>query len=121
MIDLFARAAKEQELRGHLGSFGIKGALATQKMSQLSGGQAVRVGLAAVAYAEPHLLILVSKFIQDYLPSPQQSRLCLPNSPCSLVLLEKHPMCFDCSLTCCKTYKCMYKLTRLDRVSAASG
>lgn len=31
-----------------------------QKMSQLSGGQAVRVGLAAVAYAEPHLLVLVS-------------------------------------------------------------
>ena len=52
-------AAKEQELRGHLGSFGIKGALATCKMSALSGGQAVRVGLAAVAYAEPHLLVLV--------------------------------------------------------------
>ncbi len=53
-------AAKEQELRGHLGSFGIKGSLAMQKMRQLSGGQAVRVGLAAVAYAEPHLLLLVS-------------------------------------------------------------
>ena len=52
-------AAKEQDLRGHLGSFGLKGALATCKMSQLSGGQAVRVGLAAVAYAEPHLLVLV--------------------------------------------------------------
>ena len=52
-------AAKEQELRGHLGSFGIKGSLATTKMSQLSGGQAVRVGIAAVAYAEPHLLVLV--------------------------------------------------------------
>ena len=51
--------AKEQDLRGHLGSFGLKGALATAKMSQLSGGQAVRVGLAAVAYAEPHLLVLV--------------------------------------------------------------
>ena len=52
-------AAKEQDLRGHLGSFGLKGALAMTKMSQLSGGQAVRVGLAAVAYAEPHLLVLV--------------------------------------------------------------
>lgn len=52
-------AAKEQDLRGHLGSFGLKGALATTKMSRLSGGQAVRVGIAGVAYAEPHLLILV--------------------------------------------------------------
>ena len=52
-------AAKEQDLRGHLGSFGLKGSLATTKMSQLSGGQAVRVGIAAVAYAEPHLLVLV--------------------------------------------------------------
>ncbi|CAL8465918.1 g5454 [Coccomyxa elongata] len=49
---------KEQELRGHLGSFGIKGALATQPMRALSGGQAVRVGLAAVAFTSPHLLVL---------------------------------------------------------------
>lgn len=53
-------AVKEQELRGHLGSFGIKGALATQPMRALSGGQAVRVGLAAVAFTSPHLLVLVS-------------------------------------------------------------
>lgn len=58
-VETCSLAAKEQDMRGHLGSFGIKGALATHKMSQLSGGQAVRVGLAAVTYAEPHLLILV--------------------------------------------------------------
>ena len=52
-------AVREQRLRGHLGSFGIKGALATQPMRALSGGQAVRVGLAAVAFTSPHLLVLV--------------------------------------------------------------
>ncbi len=52
-------AAKEQELRNHLGSFGIKGHLATQRMSALSGGQAVRVGLAAAALSCPQLLVLV--------------------------------------------------------------
>ncbi|MFM9785486.1 hypothetical protein, partial [Streptomyces scabiei] len=51
---------KEQELRNHLGSFGIKGGLATAPMRSLSGGQAVRVGLAAVASTAPHLLVLAS-------------------------------------------------------------
>lgn len=50
---------KEQELRKQLGSFGIKGALATHKLKQLSGGQAVRVQLAAIAFTGPHLLVLV--------------------------------------------------------------
>ena len=52
------RAVKEQELRRHLGSFGLKGSLATQRMSQLSGGQAVRVQLAVIAYTAPQLLVL---------------------------------------------------------------
>ena len=90
-------------MRGHLGSFGIKGALATQKMSQLSGGQAVRVGLAAVAYAEPHLLVLVSLLIQ-------RTICLLVLSSCSyayhfsllLGLVKAQPMCFDCFLTCHK-------------------
>lgn len=56
---LIPDAAKEQELRNHLGSFGIKGQLATQRMSALSGGQAVRVGLAAAALSCPQLLVLV--------------------------------------------------------------
>ncbi|KAI7843107.1 hypothetical protein COHA_003278 [Chlorella ohadii] len=49
---------REQALRNHLGSFGIKGALATQPLSTLSGGQAVRVALAAAFFARPHLLVL---------------------------------------------------------------
>ena len=49
---------KEQELRRHLGSFGIKGNLATQRLKQLSGGQAVRVQLAVIAFTAPQLLIL---------------------------------------------------------------
>ncbi|KAL4449533.1 hypothetical protein ABPG77_007177 [Micractinium sp. CCAP 211/92] len=51
-------AVREQELRNHLGSFGIKGGIATQPLSTLSGGQAVRVALAAAFYARPHLLVL---------------------------------------------------------------
>eukprot|EP00884_Botryococcus_braunii_P007022 jgi/Botrbrau1/16320/Bobra.0066s0088.1 len=49
---------KEQELRGHLGSFQIKGHLATQPLTSLSGGQAVRVGLAATTLQAPHVLVL---------------------------------------------------------------
>lgn len=51
-------AAREQELRNHLASFGCKGGTATQPLHTLSGGQAVRVALAAVFYGRPHLLIL---------------------------------------------------------------
>ncbi|KAL4443909.1 hypothetical protein ABPG75_011646 [Micractinium tetrahymenae] len=51
-------AVKEQELRNHLGSFGIKGPTAMQPLPTLSGGQAVRVALAAAFYARPHLLVL---------------------------------------------------------------
>lgn len=52
-------AAKEQELRKQLGAFGIKSGLATQPLASLSGGQAVRVQLAAIALSSPHLLVLV--------------------------------------------------------------
>lgn len=62
------RAVKEQELRSHLGSFGIKGCLATTPMRVLSGGQAVRVGLAAVAFTSPHLLVLVQADALSNLP-----------------------------------------------------
>ena len=37
---------------------GVKGALATQPLASLSGGQAVRVALARVALSAPHLLVL---------------------------------------------------------------
>lgn len=48
----------EQELRAHLGAFGIKGALATQPIVSLSGGQTVRVALAHAVRAHPHFLVL---------------------------------------------------------------
>ena len=48
----------DQGLRGHLGSFSISGPLATQRIYTLSGGQKVRVALAAATLARPHLLLL---------------------------------------------------------------
>jgi energy-coupling factor transporter ATP-binding protein EcfA2 len=47
---------REQDLRGSLGAFGIKGSQATQRMATLSGGQAVRVALAAALLPAPHLV-----------------------------------------------------------------
>jgi ATP-binding cassette subfamily F protein 3 len=57
MLSTF-KDTKEQEMRAHLGSFGIHGNLALQKMSTLSGGQKSRVVFAAITYNEPQLLIL---------------------------------------------------------------
>ena len=39
-------------------------------MRSLSGGQAVRVGLAVVAFASPHLLVLVSNLSPHPSPYP---------------------------------------------------
>lgn len=50
--------AREQELRNILGSFGLPGSVATQPLQTLSGGQAVRVALAAAFNSRPHLLLL---------------------------------------------------------------
>jgi len=49
---------KEQELRSHLGSFGVTGALALQTMFTLSGGQKSRVALAKVTWSKPSVLLL---------------------------------------------------------------
>lgn len=48
-------SVKEQELRTHLGSFGIGGALALQIMFTLSGGQKSRVALAKARLPSPFL------------------------------------------------------------------
>lgn len=48
----------DEEYRKHLGSFGITGSLALQKMQSLSGGQKSRVAFAALCLSNPHILIM---------------------------------------------------------------
>lgn len=48
----------EQSLRAHLGSFGLCGDLALEKIGILSGGQKARVVLAELTLFKPHLLLL---------------------------------------------------------------
>lgn len=49
---------KEQDARGHLGSFGVSGPLALQPLYTLSGGQKSRVAFAKLTFTKPHLLLL---------------------------------------------------------------
>lgn len=60
MVKAFAHdpTIKEQEIRTHLGSFGVSGALALQPMYTLSGGQKSRVAFAKVTFSKPHILLL---------------------------------------------------------------
>ncbi|EOD18656.1 hypothetical protein EMIHUDRAFT_430796 [Emiliania huxleyi CCMP1516] len=51
-------AAKPLEIRAHLGSMGLGGNTALQKMSTLSGGQKSRVAFAQIMWQRPHLLLL---------------------------------------------------------------
>ncbi|CAE6512501.1 unnamed protein product [Rhizoctonia solani] len=44
--------------RGFLGSFGLKGSIATNPINILSGGQKVRLALALIVYPAPDLLVL---------------------------------------------------------------
>ena len=48
----------EQTLRAHLGSFGLCGDLALEKIGILSGGQKARVVLSELTLFKPHLLLL---------------------------------------------------------------
>ena len=48
----------ELDARKALGRFGLKGSLALQRMSTLSGGQRSRVLLAELAFSNPHMLLL---------------------------------------------------------------
>jgi ATP-binding cassette subfamily F protein 3 len=49
---------QEQELRNHLGSFGVSGPLALQPLYTLSGGQKSRVAFAKITWPQPNLLLL---------------------------------------------------------------
>ena len=48
----------EQTLRAHLGSFGMCGDLALEKIGLLSGGQKARVVLSELTLFKPHMLLL---------------------------------------------------------------
>ena len=50
--------AKPLEIRAHLGSMGLGGNSALQRMSTLSGGQKSRVAFAQIMWQKPHLLLL---------------------------------------------------------------
>jgi len=49
---------KEQDLRAHLGAFGISGNLGLQQIRTLSGGQKSRMALAKLTWNKPHMLLL---------------------------------------------------------------
>ena len=48
---------KPEEIRAHLGGFGIKTDMATRAIGTLSGGQKSRVAFAMVAWERPHVLL----------------------------------------------------------------
>ena len=52
------RAADLEEIRRHLGAFGLSGALALQPIGTLSGGQKSRVVFAALSLQRPHVMVL---------------------------------------------------------------
>lgn len=50
--------AQAQDLRQYLGKFGVKGKMALQSISLLSGGEKSRVVFAALCYVPPHILLV---------------------------------------------------------------
>jgi ATP-binding cassette subfamily F protein 3 len=60
-LDYLARlfpGNKPEAVRAHLGSFGLSGDLALQRIGTLSGGQKSRVAFAVCSWRKPHLLVL---------------------------------------------------------------
>ncbi len=49
---------KEQEIRNYLGTFNISGAMLTEKIGRLSGGEKARLVLAMIVWQKPNLLLL---------------------------------------------------------------
>lgn len=52
------RPTTREEVKGHLGSFGLLGDVIDNKIRRLSGGQRSRLVLAAAMWSKPHLLAL---------------------------------------------------------------
>ena len=75
----------EQELRNHLGSFGVSGPLALQSIYTLSGGQKSRVALAKLTWTQPNLLLLGAP--RACLPPP---RLAAADAPCATDEVTNH-------------------------------
>lgn len=50
--------AKKDEVRAHVGRFGLVGDLALQTMSTLSGGQKSRVAFAVMCWKKPHMIVM---------------------------------------------------------------
>ena len=53
-----AEAAREQELRNHLGSFNFSGDMVLQTVGTMSGGEKARLVLAMIVWQKPNLLLL---------------------------------------------------------------
>jgi ATPase subunit of ABC transporter with duplicated ATPase domains len=51
-------SAKEHQIRGVMGRFGLDSHLIQQKIGELSGGQRSRVAFAIVTWKEPHLIVM---------------------------------------------------------------
>ncbi|MBC3492466.1 ABC-F family ATP-binding cassette domain-containing protein [Pseudomonas taiwanensis] len=49
---------KEQEIRNYLGTFNISGAMLTERIGRLSGGEKARLVLAMIVWQKPNLLLL---------------------------------------------------------------
>jgi len=50
--------SNQEQIRGHLGSFGISGPMALRPMYLLSGGQKSRVAFAYTVWKNPHIMIM---------------------------------------------------------------
>ena len=64
---------KPELMRAHLGSFGLSGDLALQRIGTLSGGQKSRVSLAVLSWKKPHIIIAVSVGSASLPPLPCSS------------------------------------------------
>lgn len=77
-----------QLIRRHLGSFGITGDLALQKVRTLSGGQKSRVALALITWKKPHILMMDEPTNHLDLETIEALIVALRNFPGGVVLIS---------------------------------